>query len=347
MKKFFPILSDPNDLLMLKDNIVSLSSPDEMAYYGPMQVGTPPQNFTIIYDTGSSDFWVPSVRCSAQACRGKNLYNSATSSTFQKMDEPFSIQYGTGSVSGILSEDTVRIGGIEARGQVFAEMTNSPGTEFNGTPFDGICGMGYPALSSAKKTPPFFNMMAQGNVKEPVFSFYLRKGPDGKSGGHMTLGGYDPRDFIGNIVWLPVIDRAYWLVSMDAATINGRSVGGATEAILDTGTSLIACPKDVAQRINRIIGGVSVGEGMNAVACNRVRGLPNIKIKLGGLATFTLRPVDYIIQTDGTCISGFVGVDFKTSKGKPGWVIGDVFLRPYFSIYDAGSDRVGLAIARP
>lgn len=164
----------------------------------------------------------------------------------------------------------------------------------------------------------------------------------------MTLGGYDPRDFIGNIVWLSVIDRAYWLVKLDSATVEGRMVTQNSEAILDTGTSLIACPKTVAQRINQMIGGVSMGDGMNVVACNRIPNLPIIKIKLGGYAKFSLRPTDYIIKAGpDSCVSGFVGVDFKTSQGQPGWVIGDVFLRPYMSIYDAGNDRVGLAIARP
>lgn len=107
MKKFYPILQDKNELLMLlKDNSVALASPDEMAYYGAMQVGTPPQNFTTIFDTGSSDFWVPSASCRAQACLGKNLYSSAKSSSYKSLGRKFSIQYGTGAVSGILSKVT-------------------------------------------------------------------------------------------------------------------------------------------------------------------------------------------------------------------------------------------------
>ena len=107
LKKFFPILTNKKEYLQLmakQDPLVTLASPDQMAYYGPMQVGTPPQNFTIIFDTGSADFWVPSAQCNAQACQGKNLYDATQSSSYQADGRQFSIQYGTGAVSGHLSQ---------------------------------------------------------------------------------------------------------------------------------------------------------------------------------------------------------------------------------------------------
>ena len=145
-------------------------------YYGPISLGTPPQNFTVIFDTGSSNLWVPSSQCKKTnvACQTHSKYNSSESSTYQPNGTSFEIEYGTGSLSGFLSIDNLGLSDLLVTSQTFAEALAEPGVTFDFALFDGILGLAFASISVDEVTPVWYNIMSQNLVDDNIFSFWLR-----------------------------------------------------------------------------------------------------------------------------------------------------------------------------
>lgn len=191
---------------------------------------------------------MPSSECGSIACYLHNKYDSSSSSTFQKNGSEFEIRYGSGSLSGFVSEDTVKIGDLKLEHQQFAEATSEPGLAFAFGRFDGILGLGFDSISVNKIVPPFYNMLNQKKIDKPVFAFYLgdanKEGQDSVA----TFGGVDKDHYTGELVKLPLRRKAYWEVDFDSIAL-GDNVAELdnTGVILDTGTSLIALPSTLAE----------------------------------------------------------------------------------------------------
>jgi len=312
-------------------------------WYGTVSIGTPAQDFKILFDTGSADLWVPSATCTSAACQNHQKYDSSQSSSYVADGTTFSIQYGTGSMDGIVSQDVVQIGDLQVTTK-FGEA-NTEADFFQQTTFDGILGMAYSAISSEQVPTPFETMVSQGVVDDAVFSFYLNTAADGTAGGELTLGGVNPDHYTGAITYVPVTQQQYWNVDLQGAFVGTKKATITTTlAAIDTGTTLIVMPTADAAAVNALVGGTLIpnGDGSYSIPCDTSK-LPTFSIQFGG-KKFAIAPKYYVLSNgDGTCVSGFAGMDmFEMSM----WVVGDVFLRPYVSVYDLGQNRVGFATSK-
>ncbi|KAL8376766.1 hypothetical protein RB595_007743 [Gaeumannomyces hyphopodioides] len=308
-------------------------------YYSEITVGTPPQSFKVVLDTGSSNLWVPSQSCGSIACYLHSKYDSSASSTYKKNGTDFEITYGSGSLSGFVSNDVMQIGDIKIKNQDFAEATKEPGLAFAFGRFDGILGLGFDRLSVNKMVPPFYQMIDQKLIDEPVFAFYLADQDDESEA---VFGGINKDHIDGKIIEIPLRRKAYWEVDFDAIAL-GDEVGELenTGVILDTGTSLNVLPTQLAEMLNAQIGAKKGYNGQYTIDCDKRKSLPDVTFTLTG-HNFSITAYDYILEASGTCISTFMGMDIEPPAG-PLAILGDAFLRRYYSIYDLGKGTVGLA----
>ncbi|XP_053417490.1 pepsin A [Nycticebus coucang] len=310
-------------------------------YFGTIGIGTPTQEFTVIFDTGSSNLWVPSVYCSSPACSNHNQFNPQSSSTYQATSQTVSIAYGTGSMTGILGYDTVQVGGITDTNQIFGLSETEPGSFLYYAPFDGILGLAYPSISSSGATPVFDNIWNQGLVSQDLFSVFLSS--NDQSGSVVMFGGIDSSYYTGQLNWIPLSSEGYWQITVDSITMNGEPIACSQgcQAIVDTGTSLLSGPTSPIANIQSYIGASEDSYGQMVISCSAINSLPDIVFTINGVQ-YPVPPSAYILQQNGGCTSGFQGMNLPTASGEL-WILGDVFIRQYFAVFDRANNQVGLA----
>ena len=109
--------------------------------------------------------------------------------------------------------------------------------------------------------------------------------------------------------------------------------------VVDTGTSIIAGPTSYIKTLTDKIGEVKED-------CSNLNSLPDVEFVFGG-KTYTLESKFYVLQiSDGNgntqCQLGMQGLN---QAGL--WILGDPFLRKYYTVFDRDQNRVGFALATP
>nr|KAJ0216296.1 hypothetical protein LSAT_V11C300118990 [Lactuca sativa] len=152
-------------------------------YYGEIGIGTPSQKFIVIFDTGSSNLWVPSSKCYFSVSfdfsnsRFLSIYSfnhvliildmdigclpfslKVQGDPFKHLEEKWyrtsaAIQYGTGAISGIFSQDFVQLGDLVVKEHDFIEATKEPSITFLAAKFHGILGLGFQEISVGNVVP--------------------------------------------------------------------------------------------------------------------------------------------------------------------------------------------------
>lgn len=335
-------------------------------YAAHVAIGTPRQSFSVVMDTGSSNLWVPDSTCTDYAispsCEIQARYRNASSSTFHNGCPVSScglfIPYGSGTVLGTLSMDTVEVGGIVLPNTSFGRVYAEPGniSEWGAPIFDGILGLAYPVIAMpilSMLPGPFDEMMTRKIVPEPLFSIFLSS-VENDTSSYVAFGEIPTENYKGPLVTVPQDllqpELGYWCVGVNAIKV-GDTVQPSTSGIIgviDTGTSLIAGPPAV---VNPIIAQINA-----STDCSNVHTLPNISFTFdlgwGKTQDFVLTPEQYTYRQkfkDGEpdqCECGLFA--FDAGEGLlPLWILGDPFLRSYFAVFNRGTNELQFAPSVP
>jgi len=317
------------------------------AYYGKLEIGTPRQVFTVVFDTGSGNLMLPSTFCQSRACTMHRRFDrkaSATAEDYEADGRPsrkgaprdqITVTFGTGEISGVFMQDDVCIGNLctNMRFVGATEETDDPFTSFN---FDGVLGL---ALSQMAQGPEFSIMdrlVSSEALKRPLFSVFLSDSDTESS--EITFGDIKDERMASEMFWVPVSQpTGYWQVRIEDVTINNKRQSLCTncQVAVDTGTSQLAGPthviNDLAQRLNV------------KPDCSNYHDLPDLGFVMGQ-HVLNLKPQDYVDKGSQGCEVSLMPLDVPPPNG-PLFIFGDPFLRKYYTAYDRENNRIGFAVA--
>ncbi|KZV91924.1 acid protease [Exidia glandulosa HHB12029] len=325
----------------------------DLQWFGDITVGTPPQTFSVVFDTGSTTLEIPGTAC-GKACSNQRQFNSSRSSTFVDGGRTSTITFGTGvGVDPVIGNnwqlslrsatDTVAVGGISIPRISFFQITNQTPT-FLPDPFDGIMGMGATAQGW------FAGAIAQGLPS--MFGMFFTHQNEG--GAELTLGGADTTKFTQPLKFSPQASTgSTWQLTSPGIFVNGKTsstLNVRRTIIFDSGTSNILFPQATANAMHALISpnitANAAEPGTFGLPCSQIASLPAvIDITFAGAAgqpAFNLT-----IPSSELSVGPFKSNPsqcqtlINVSEGFT--LVGASLLKHYYSVWDVGGRRLGFS----
>jgi saccharopepsin len=284
------------------------------------------------------------------------------------------LAYGTGDVKGEFVQEVVCLAPpaahewendqrcTKARVVLAREMSDEPFQKFK---FDGVLGLGMEALS-LNPAFNFFGQMSRNTQMVSVFSLYLSQSDEENS--EISFGGLNPARSAGPTHWVPIAspERGYWQIKIKRVFVGSQPVpfcdDGECRAILDSGTSLLGVPQQLMQKLHwllarKVSSGSSATAERQQVDCRQESGsLLRFEVEQEGFevqleAKDYSRPAPMTVpsKTGGAatsvCRASLLPVETER-LGPKTFLWGEPMLRKYYTTYDAGEKRIGVAQAR-
>lgn len=316
------------------------------SFVGAISVGTPPQAFNVVFDTGSSNLWINSDECNSQTCLKHRRFKRKASRTFKKTETEIKVTFGSGEILGEIVEDTVQLGPVVVTNQKWGSVNYEQGNVFN-LNFEGLLGLSLPKLSSDAYVPLFDNIIKQNRLTKNQFSFYYNTVDQNSV---VIFGETSPEFFYPPMQFILIDSRSpgYWQVEMKdiyVVTRDGKEKAlglcpyEPCKAVADTGTSLLTAPTDDLAIMLEVF---QIGENCDTSS------MPYMKYVFQdayGEYDFILEPEHYVRAIGGSCEIAAMALDVVEPRG-PLFILGNVFMKKFFTVYSRYPDALGIARAK-
>lgn len=301
----------------------------DYSYFIQAHLGSAATPMYMLIDTGASTTWVMGSGCTSDACKRHNSFGTEDSKSLKDSGKAFSIEYGSGDVSGHYVDDTVKVAGLSVPYEF--GLANVTSSQFTAFPFDGILGM-------ARNTGNFNDALKAAKVIDAnIFAVSLARNSDGTNNGEISFGATDPAKYSGDITYTSVTDDVSWAIPMDDVSAGGTSAGvkGRT-AYIDTGTTYaFAPPADVKALYKLIPKSQSSDDVTWTFPCDTTA---QVVFTFSGKG-FPVNAKDLIAATgsDNQCTGSIFGMEVVSQS----WLLGDMFLKNVYSVFDIDGKRIG------
>eukprot|EP01064_Diplonema_japonicum_P026464 TRINITY_DN37890_c0_g1_i1.p1 TRINITY_DN37890_c0_g1~~TRINITY_DN37890_c0_g1_i1.p1 ORF type:complete len:462 (+),score=43.64 TRINITY_DN37890_c0_g1_i1:59-1387(+) len=304
-----------------------LHNANNLEYLAYLQIGTPPVEYQLIVDTGSSNTWVSGKECKDMGCSRMKAFDSHASSTFLPSMNDFHLKYGTGSCSGKIGYDQIGLEGSSVRIRLALGIATSVDKFFEGVPFaDGILGLGLRRLSEGRQTTFVQALFDSREISKKIISVSLRE-----DASELSFGAVDHDVFKPPLTYTPFQKLRgtylYYIIELQGIFVDGKKIPiDTTRAIIDTGTSVILGPSKDVRSIVSALGPTSVG------VCSE----KTIQVGIGG-SLFSI-PAD-VYNLDSDCTLGVQEDSLMPNV----FIFGDTFFRSVYTVFDLDSMQLGVA----
>ena len=222
-----------------KNERVNLTNFKDSEYSGPLKIGSQNEEFIVKYDTGSHWLWIPHPDC--EGCPTNHSLDPNSSATYSTKMKSKTIEYSTGRVEGIISNDNIAVGDSSPVNIDFVHTKKTSGLE--DMECDGAIGL---SLATPDQGKLLVDVLYEtGAINKREFMVYI--GKEGFDDSYIEFGEYQGNKTNGTVLEVKPDGNSgtyyHWNVTLDILHYKNTIQELSTyNTVWDTGTSTIGFP---------------------------------------------------------------------------------------------------------